>query len=77
MERIFRVQENHATSFAVERDGELRRGSGDVFGSLSVGGAIPGGLGAVRALSGWDRAVTAVAVMVKESSPDRPQGVPR
>src|SRR6478672_3479542 len=50
MERIFRVRENNQAVFAIERDGELRRATGDPFAALSPGGAIPGGLGAVRLL---------------------------
>src|SRR3954469_12446298 len=50
MERIFRVSEHNQAVFAVERDGELRRATGDPFASLSPGAAIPGGLGAVRLL---------------------------
>src|SRR3954462_12894450 len=50
MERIFRVSEHNRAVFAVERDGELRRATGDPFASLSPGAAIPGGLGAVRLL---------------------------
>src|SRR3954451_20564723 len=50
MERIFRVSENNQAVLAVERDGELRRASGDPFASLSAGTAIAGGLGAVRLL---------------------------
>src|SRR6185436_9168538 len=50
MERIFRVGEHNQAVFAVERDGELRRATGDPFASLSAGAAIAGGLGAVRLL---------------------------
>jgi 2-keto-4-pentenoate hydratase/2-oxohepta-3-ene-1,7-dioic acid hydratase in catechol pathway len=50
MERIFRVSENNQAVFAVERDGELRRATGDPFAALSAGAAIAGGLGAVRLL---------------------------
>src|SRR6185436_3163120 len=50
MERIFRVGEHNQAVFAVERDGELRRASGDPFASLVPGPAIAGGLSAVRLL---------------------------
>ena len=50
MERIFRVSEHNQAVFAVERDGELRRASGDPFASLVPGPAIAGGLSAVRLL---------------------------
>src|SRR6478672_11364932 len=50
MERIFRVRENNQAVFAIERDGELRRATGDPFAALSPGAAIAGGLGAVRLL---------------------------
>ena len=50
MDRIFRVSENNQAVFAIERDGELRRATGDPFAALSPGAAIAGGLGAVRLL---------------------------
>jgi 2-keto-4-pentenoate hydratase/2-oxohepta-3-ene-1,7-dioic acid hydratase in catechol pathway len=54
MDRIYRVEQDGQTFYAVEREGELRRGSGDPF----TGGApfptstpVPGGLGGVRVLA--------------------------
>ena len=51
MERIYRVHQDGDTIFAVERDGELRRATGDLFGSLSTGAPIRGGLGVVKVLA--------------------------
>src|SRR5262245_3860942 len=50
MERIYRVSHGGVASFAVEPDGELRRAAGDIFGSLTPGAAVPGGLAAVTLL---------------------------
>src|SRR5919206_2062307 len=50
MERIYRVQQGGETFFAIDRDGELRRASGDPFGGLTPGGAVAGGLGVVTLL---------------------------
>jgi len=54
MERIYRVAQDGQTFFAVERDGELRRASGDPFaqspgakGFAADGAMIAGGLGVV------------------------------
>ena len=43
MERIYRIQQNGEIGYAIERDGELRRASGDLFIGLTAGNAIPGG----------------------------------
>jgi 2-keto-4-pentenoate hydratase/2-oxohepta-3-ene-1,7-dioic acid hydratase in catechol pathway len=51
MQRIYRVAQDGETCYAIERDGELRRASGDPFTGLSAGAVIPGGLGAVRVLA--------------------------
>jgi len=51
MERIYRVRRNEDTFFAVERDGELRRASGDPFSGLSAGAAVSGGLASVTVLA--------------------------
>jgi 2-keto-4-pentenoate hydratase/2-oxohepta-3-ene-1,7-dioic acid hydratase in catechol pathway len=50
MERIYRVNLGGASVFAVERDGELRRAAGDLFGSLTPGAAVAGGLAAATLL---------------------------
>ena len=52
MDRIFRVEQDGQTFYAVERDGDLRRASGDPFGggALTAGAAVRGGLGGVRIL---------------------------
>src|SRR5256885_734365 len=44
MARIYRVARSGEAFFAVERDGELRRATGDPFRSLSPGAAVPGDL---------------------------------
>ena len=51
MERIYRVRQNEDAFYAVERDGELRRASGDPFTGLSAGGAVSGGLASVTVLA--------------------------
>jgi 2-keto-4-pentenoate hydratase/2-oxohepta-3-ene-1,7-dioic acid hydratase in catechol pathway len=51
MERIYRVQQDGATFYAVERDGVLHRASGDPFGSLNVGAPVPGGFERVKVLA--------------------------
>jgi 2-keto-4-pentenoate hydratase/2-oxohepta-3-ene-1,7-dioic acid hydratase in catechol pathway len=51
MERIYRVRQNQDTFYAVERDGELRRASGDPFTGLSAGPAMSGGLVGVTVLA--------------------------
>ena len=51
MERIYRVRQNEDTFYAVERDGELRRASGDPFTGLSAGVAVSGGLASVTVLA--------------------------
>ena len=51
MERIYRVQQDHETFYAVERDGELRRATGDIFGNRSAGAPVEGGLDRVRVLA--------------------------
>ena len=51
VERIYRVQQDGDTFYAVERNGELRRAAGDPFGSLSAGAPIRGGLGGVKVLA--------------------------
>ena len=50
MARIYRVARSGEAFFAVERDGELRRATGDPFRSLSPGAAVPGGLAAAKLL---------------------------
>jgi 2-keto-4-pentenoate hydratase/2-oxohepta-3-ene-1,7-dioic acid hydratase in catechol pathway len=51
MERIYRVQQDGETFYAVERNGEVLRATGDPFSSLSTGAPVRGGLGAVRILA--------------------------
>jgi 2-keto-4-pentenoate hydratase/2-oxohepta-3-ene-1,7-dioic acid hydratase in catechol pathway len=51
MERIYRVQQDGETFHAVERDGELRRASGNIFESRAGGVPVRGGLGSVRVLA--------------------------
>ena len=50
MERIYRVQQDGLAFHAIERDGVLRRASGDLFGGLEAGAAIPGGLADLKLL---------------------------
>ncbi len=49
-DRIYRVVADGQVVHAVERGGELRRVSGDVFGSYQAGAPIAGGLGSVALL---------------------------
>jgi len=54
MDRIYRVEQDGQTFYAVERDGELRRASGDPFsggGEYQGGTPVRGGLGGVRVLA--------------------------
>jgi 2-keto-4-pentenoate hydratase/2-oxohepta-3-ene-1,7-dioic acid hydratase in catechol pathway len=51
MERIYRVVQDGDTFYATERDGELRRASGDPFTGLTPGAAVRGGLGGVTILA--------------------------
>jgi 2-keto-4-pentenoate hydratase/2-oxohepta-3-ene-1,7-dioic acid hydratase in catechol pathway len=44
MDRIYRITKDGETFYAVERDGNLRRASGDVFSAYSLGAAVAGGL---------------------------------
>ena len=46
VDRLYRIQYQGATEYAVERDGALGRVSGDMFGGYTAGGAIAGGLNA-------------------------------
>ena len=48
MERLYRIEYQGATQYAVERDGVLRRLSGDIFGGYTAGDTIAGGLHASR-----------------------------
>ncbi|HJZ77273.1 MAG TPA: fumarylacetoacetate hydrolase family protein [Vicinamibacterales bacterium] len=51
MERIYRVRDGGVASYAVERDGELRRAAGDIFfGPLTPGAAVAGGLASLTLL---------------------------
>jgi 2-keto-4-pentenoate hydratase/2-oxohepta-3-ene-1,7-dioic acid hydratase in catechol pathway len=51
MQRIYRVMQDGETFYAVEDNGELRRASGDPFGTLTAGAAVRGGLGGVTLLA--------------------------
>jgi 2-keto-4-pentenoate hydratase/2-oxohepta-3-ene-1,7-dioic acid hydratase in catechol pathway len=51
MERIYRVQRNGDTSYAIERGGTLYRAGGDIFTGLTAGEPVSGGLSAVRLLA--------------------------
>ena len=44
MDRLYRIEYQGARQYAVERDGALRRVSGDIFDGFTVGDAIAGGL---------------------------------
>ena len=44
MERIYRIELQGASQYAVERDGVLRRVDGDIFGPHAVGAVVEGGL---------------------------------
>jgi 2-keto-4-pentenoate hydratase/2-oxohepta-3-ene-1,7-dioic acid hydratase in catechol pathway len=48
MDRIYRVTYDGATSYAVERGGDLLGATGDPFSGLKTGDRISGGLGAVQ-----------------------------
>ena len=41
MDRIVRVRRGHDTCYASDRDGDLRRIDGDIFGRYAIGDAIP------------------------------------
>jgi 2-keto-4-pentenoate hydratase/2-oxohepta-3-ene-1,7-dioic acid hydratase in catechol pathway len=54
MDRIYRVEQDGQTFFAVERGGELRRASGDPFAggaAFTASTPVRGGLGGVRVLA--------------------------
>ncbi len=51
MDRIYRVARDGEVFHAVERDGQLRRLTGDLFGTYAAGAPIDGGLTAVRVLA--------------------------
>jgi 2-keto-4-pentenoate hydratase/2-oxohepta-3-ene-1,7-dioic acid hydratase in catechol pathway len=51
MQRIYRVMQDGETFYASERDGELRRASGDPFTTLTPGAAVRGGLAGVTLLA--------------------------
>ena len=54
MDRIYRVEQDRQTFFAVERDGELRRTSGDPFAggaAFTASTPVRGGLAGVRVLA--------------------------
>jgi 2-keto-4-pentenoate hydratase/2-oxohepta-3-ene-1,7-dioic acid hydratase in catechol pathway len=51
MERIYRMAVNGETFYASDRDGELRRIDGDIFGSYMPGSRIGGGLAAGKLLA--------------------------
>ena len=51
MERIYRVQQDGATFYAVERHGALHKAAGDPFSSLTLGSLVPGGLEGVKVLT--------------------------
>jgi 2-keto-4-pentenoate hydratase/2-oxohepta-3-ene-1,7-dioic acid hydratase in catechol pathway len=52
MDHIYRVVQDGQTFFAVERDGELRRASGDpISAPLTLGAPVQGGLDAVKILA--------------------------
>jgi 2-keto-4-pentenoate hydratase/2-oxohepta-3-ene-1,7-dioic acid hydratase in catechol pathway len=51
MEKIYRVSQDGATFYAVERGGELLGASGDPFSGLTAGAAVRGGLAGVRVLA--------------------------
>jgi 2-keto-4-pentenoate hydratase/2-oxohepta-3-ene-1,7-dioic acid hydratase in catechol pathway len=50
VDRIYRVSQDGHPFFAVESGGELRRASGDLFSSLTIGDPVRGGLGGVTIL---------------------------
>ena len=51
MTRIYRVRQDGETFYATERDGELRRASGDPFATLTAGATVRGGLAGVQLLA--------------------------
>jgi len=51
MDRVYRGKQGGEIFHAVERDGELRRASGDLFAGLSIGAPVRGGLTSVTLLS--------------------------
>lgn len=51
MDRIYRIEQGGATSYAVERDGRFLYATGDPFSGLTPGEQIPGGIGAVKVLA--------------------------
>lgn len=51
MDKIYRVEQNGDRFYAVARDGELLRTSGEPFTGLTVGAAVRGGLAAVTVLA--------------------------
>ena len=51
MDKIYRVEQDGDRFYAVARDGELFRASGDPFTGLTVGAAVRGGLAAVTLLA--------------------------
>jgi 2-keto-4-pentenoate hydratase/2-oxohepta-3-ene-1,7-dioic acid hydratase in catechol pathway len=51
MERIYRVQQDGQAFYASERDGELRRASGDPFTTLTPGEPVRGGLAGATLLA--------------------------
>ena len=50
MDRMYRVLQDGETFYASERDGDVRRVSGDVFGSHQTGAVVRGGLATSRLL---------------------------
>jgi 2-keto-4-pentenoate hydratase/2-oxohepta-3-ene-1,7-dioic acid hydratase in catechol pathway len=51
MDRIYRVARGGEVFHAVERDGALRRLTGDLFGAYDAGAPVEGGLAGVRVLA--------------------------
>ncbi len=51
MDRLYRVRHGGEIFHAVERDGDLRRLEGDLFGRYAAGAPVTGGLGAVELLA--------------------------
>lgn len=51
MERIYRLQQDGEIFYASERNGELRRATGDPFGALEPGAPVRGGLGGAKVLA--------------------------
>jgi 2-keto-4-pentenoate hydratase/2-oxohepta-3-ene-1,7-dioic acid hydratase in catechol pathway len=50
MERLYRFEKNGAARYAIERDGELREATGDIFEARTAGAAIPGGVASLTLL---------------------------